>query len=391
MISNTQAVQRWLKQFSKPHRNIAKSLLDSLIYIKTSTVINDLKEELAQNIGVNVVSILPIRELSPNENVYDLLNKSIPPVVQVSLEPLGSEAFISNLYTQLNRRNNQYFPLPQTNISGRRVSASISLDEMRILNVRKLILIDDLIGSGDRTKEFIERVYNHPTIKSRLSFGTLEIEILAYMATHTGQSVIEKYISNKKGLSLNVLYSAPIIDELANHKEMTTLCHAYAHNKEKHPLGYKGSAVRVIFTHSAPNNIPSILHRTVIKYKPKTNGITPASRWDALFPRRYIPTDFTHEIEEKIKIQPKLLKIKSILKLLEVESLSLKQLSKISGFPQYELKLILKNLNTAGWVHYRNHEYEITGIGRVEVEIGSKTKGFKIIAINPDFYYPRKR
>ncbi|HCO4028289.1 TPA: hypothetical protein N8O30_004553, partial [Escherichia coli] len=119
MISNTQAVQRWLKQFSKPHRNIAKSLLDSLIYIKTSTVINDLKEELAQNIGVNVVSILPIRELSPNENVYDLLNKSIPPVVQVSLEPLGSEAFISNLYTQLNRRNNQYFPLPQTNISGR--------------------------------------------------------------------------------------------------------------------------------------------------------------------------------------------------------------------------------------------------------------------------------
>lgn len=237
MISNTQAVQRWLKQFSKPHRNIAKSLLDSLIYIKTSTVINDLKEELAQNIGVNVVSILPIRELSPNENVYDLLNKSIPPVVQVSLEPLGSEAFISNLYTQLNRRNNQYFPLPQTNISGRRVSASISLDEMRILNVRKLILIDDLIGSGDRTKEFIERVYNHPTIKSRLSFGTLEIEILAYMATHTGQSVIEKYISNKKGLSLNVLYSAPIIDELANHKEITNLCHAYAHNKEKHPLG----------------------------------------------------------------------------------------------------------------------------------------------------------
>ncbi|EJQ5988467.1 hypothetical protein ABMN38_004188 [Escherichia coli] len=391
MISNTQAVQHWLKQFSKPHRNIAKSLLDSLIYIKTSTVINDLKEEIAQNIGVNVVSILPIRELTPNENVYDLLDKSIPPVVQVSSEPLGSEAFISNLYTQLNRRNNQYFPLPQINIPGRKGAASISLDEMRILNVKKLILVDDLIGSGDRTKEFIERVYNHPTIKSRLSFGTLEIEILAYMATHTGQSVIEKYISNKKGLSLNVLYSAPIIDEIVNHKEITSLCHAYAHNKEKHPLGYKGSAVRVIFSHSAPNNIPSILHRTVIKYKPKTNGITPASRWDALFPRRYIPTDFTHEIEEKIKIQPKLLKIKSILKLLEVESLSLKQLSKISGFPQYELKLILKNLNTAGWVHYRNHEYEITGIGRVEIEIGSKTKGFKIIAINPDFYYPRKR
>ncbi|MCV5540086.1 hypothetical protein OFN30_32625, partial [Escherichia coli] len=84
-----------------------------------------------------------------------------------------------------NRKNGQYFPLSQ-NINGKRNSASLSLDQMRNLQVKKLILIDDLIGSGDRTKEFIESVYNHPTIKSRLSFGTLEIEILAYMATHIG-------------------------------------------------------------------------------------------------------------------------------------------------------------------------------------------------------------
>ncbi|MCV5696644.1 hypothetical protein OFN29_30740, partial [Escherichia coli] len=86
--------------------------------IKTSSVIYDLKEEILQNEGVKKVSLLPIRELSPNESVYDLVNNSISPTLQVAQEPLGSEAFISNLCTQLNRKNGQYFPLSQ-NINGK--------------------------------------------------------------------------------------------------------------------------------------------------------------------------------------------------------------------------------------------------------------------------------
>ncbi|EMB0835490.1 hypothetical protein MZE26_15605 [Escherichia coli] len=387
MISKIQAVQPWLKQFAKSHRKVAESLLDSLIYIKTSSVIYDLKEEILQNEGVKKVSLLPIRELSPNESVYDLVNNSISPTLQVAQEPLGSEAFISNLCTQLNRKNGQYFPLSQ-NINGKRNSASLSLDQMRNLQVKKLILIDDLIGSGDRTKEFIESVYNHPTIKSRLSFGTLEIEILAYMATHIGQAIIEKYISRKKGISLNVLYTAPLINELDNHSEIFYLCESYANKREMNPLGYKNGAVRVIFSHSAPNNVPAILYRSVIDYKPKAKDITAISRWDALFPGRYIPTDFSHENEEKNKKQPKLLKIRMILQLLEMESLSVKRLSKITGLPQYELKLILRNLNSVGWISYANQEYTVTRAGSLEVT--SKVKGLKIIAISPDFYYPYK-
>ncbi|WP_240430054.1 phosphoribosyltransferase-like protein [Serratia marcescens] len=387
MISKIQAVQSWLKQFEKPHRKVAESLLDGLVYIKTASVVNDLKEEILQNEGVERVTLLPIRELHPIENVYDLVNKSIPPTLQFSQEPLGSEAFISNLYTQLNRKNPDYFPLSE-NIHGKRNSASPSLDKMRDLQVKKLILIDDLIGSGDRTKEFIERIYNHPTIKSRLSFGTLSIEILAYMATQRGQSVIEKYISGKKGLRLNVLYKAPLISDLENHSEIISLCEAYAHKGEINPLGYKDGSVRVIFSHSAPNNIPSILYRTVIKYKPKSKNITQATRWDALFPRRYIPTDFSHQVEEKTKTQPKLLKIKIILSLLGVESLDIKQLSKMTRLPQYEIKLILRNLKSINWVSSIDQKYIITENGRLE--INSKPKGFKIIAINKSFYYPYK-
>lgn len=67
MISKIQAVQPWLKQFAKSHRKVAESLLDSLIYIKTSSVIYDLKEEILQNEGVKkflfclLESYLPMR------------------------------------------------------------------------------------------------------------------------------------------------------------------------------------------------------------------------------------------------------------------------------------------------------------------------------------------
>ncbi|MFL4199121.1 hypothetical protein P9393_24550, partial [Escherichia coli] len=71
-----------------------------------------------------------------------------------------------------------------------------------------------------------------------------------------------------------------------------------------------------------------------------------------------------------------------------MESLSVKRLSKITGLPQYELKLILRNLNSVGWISYANQEYTVTRAGSLEVT--SKVKGLKIIAISPDFYYPYK-
>jgi len=387
MISNIHAVQPWLKQFDKAHRKIAESLLDSLVYITTSSMIRDLKEEILQNEGSDVVSILPIRELLPNEQVYDALNTSLSPLLQVSQEPLGSEAFISNLYIQLNRKNTNYFPL-SANALGVPNSASLSLDMMRNLNVRKLILIDDIIGSGDRTKEFVDRLYNHPTIKSRLSFGTLKIEIIAYMATETGISVINKFIASKKGLTLNVLYKAPLISELANSDDIYDLCKGYANRSDKFPMGYKDGAVRVIFSHSAPNNIPTILYRSVNRYRPKNNGITGLTQWNALFPKRYIPTDFSHQIENKKINLTKSQKIKTILKLLDTNCLEVKKLSKMTNLPQYEIKRILADLKTNQWVAVNGKEYTITDIGKLE--ISSKIKGFKNIAISQEFYYPYK-
>lgn len=388
MISNMHSTQHWLKQFSKAHRVIAESLLNSLVYINSSSLIMDLKEVILENENKEKVSILPIRELDDNEQIFDLANKTIPPQLQTSNQPLGSEAFISNLYTQLNRKNKVYFPLSRIKIGGKSICVSNSLDEMQKSSIMKLILIDDLIGSGDRTKTYLARLYNHPTIKSWLSFGTLKIEVLAYMATLQGEVVVRKYIKNKKGINLNILYLAPTINNLRNVDDIKLLCESYCDEKESYPLGYGHSAVRVVFSHSAPNNIPSILYRSKVKYKPKLKGITNLSKWDALFPSRYVNSDFIYEIESKTKTLSKINKIKLIINTLASEPLPIKKLSRILGLSQYEIRFILKNLKEIGWVDLNAELFTLTGLGRVEV--GIQAKGLKFIASNPEFYYPRK-
>ncbi|HHB7769819.1 TPA: hypothetical protein ACN7MG_003314 [Klebsiella pneumoniae] len=79
MISNMHSTQHWLKQFSKAHRVIAESLLNSLVYINSSSLIMDLKEVILENENKEKVSILPIRELDDNEQIFDLKNKTTPP------------------------------------------------------------------------------------------------------------------------------------------------------------------------------------------------------------------------------------------------------------------------------------------------------------------------
>lgn len=388
MFSNMHSTQHWLKQFSKNHRVIAESLLNSIVYIKSSSLIIDLKEVILENENKEKVSILPIRELDDNEQVFDLTNKNTPPQLQASNQPLGSEAFISNLYTQLNRKNKVYFPLSRIKIGRKSIIASNSLNAMQKLSIRKLILVDDLIGSGDRTKIYLERLYNHPTIKSWLSFGTLKIEILAYMATLQGEGVVRRYIENKKGINLNVLYLAPTIYELRNFDDIKVLCESYSDENENYPLGYGDSAVRVVFSHSAPNNIPSILYRSQIRYKPKLKGITNLRKWDALFPSRHINSDFIYEVESKTRSLSKTNKIKLIINTLASEPLSIKNLSRILGLSQYEIRFILKKLKEIGWVDLNEELFTLTELGYVEV--GIKAKGLNFIASNPEFYYPRK-
>ena len=390
MLSNIPATQDWLSQFLPQDRPVACNLLDELVYIPTDRVMSDLKSVVESVLEQHEsAAIYPIRELfSEDESYFSLTDAAEPPTMQHEKAVQGSESFVSNLITRLNRSLQEKVTLEKVATESGEIKASPSISTIRDKKIKILILIDDLIGSGDRTRNFLEAVYRHPSIKSWVSGKYLNIIVVAFMATNKGKKSVQKWCKNERKAKLHVINECPTLHHLPNNKEIFDLCVRYAHNKEKIPLGYDNTAVRVIFGHSAPNNIPAILHRNVKRYKAKSSilrGIL--SSWDPLFPSRDVPEQLKTQIMTKKKTLSTTASIQLLLnqldqtsvikkdKLLQTLSWSIADWDRYGGFC-LEFSMITEN----------GRELEITEQGKIELSSLRKIK--YAIEFNGKNYYP---
>lgn len=197
MLSKAHSTQEWLSQFLPEHHHLAELLLDSLYVITTEDMLNDLKIFILEIATSNSEksALLPIRELAAEEYIYE--DKNTSPVLQESSESLGSEAFISNLYTELNRaRPRQFLQQKLSTNSRRKFSPSISF--MKEHKFKHLFLVDDIIGSGDRAVSYLQALFSNKTINSWLSYGYINVHIIVFMATEQGRKNINTMIRKKK-------------------------------------------------------------------------------------------------------------------------------------------------------------------------------------------------
>ncbi|MEZ9004903.1 hypothetical protein AB6E26_19685 [Vibrio splendidus] len=291
MLSNLAYCQSFIKQFKSEDQGLARDLLDSLVVIPTSRVINDITYQLEIIMEhYDSVAIYPIRELVQNEvSYFDDNDDNIVPSLQHGSEPLGSEAFISNIITNLSRGYKRKIILQG--------QQSPPLSLLRSKKCKAIILVDDMIGSGKRTSDFIEAVYHHSTIKSWVSGHKLDLHVVSFMGSEQGLEYL-KFWEKKARVKINNLATCPTFYDVPNSVDMLKLCSDYANNAERMPLGFKDTAVRVVFTHSAPNNLPAIFYRNTFKYTAASTakrGVT--TRWNALFPSRSIPVQFRVNLE----------------------------------------------------------------------------------------------
>lgn len=291
MLSNLAYCQPFIKQFKPEDQEIARDLLDSLVVIPTSRVINDITYQLEIIMErYDSVAIYPIRELLQNEvSYFDDNDDSIVPSLQHGTEPLGSEAFISNIITNLSRAYKRKIILQG--------QQSPPLSLLRSKKCKAIILVDDMIGSGKRTSDFIEAVYHNRTIKSWISGHKLDLHVVSFMGSEQGLKYL-KFWEKKARVKISNLATCPTFYDLPNSVAMLKLCSDYANNAERMPLGFKDTAVRVVFTHSAPNNLPAIFYRNAFKYTAASTfkkGVT--KTWNALFPARSIPVQFRVSLE----------------------------------------------------------------------------------------------
>ncbi|MFT6833995.1 MAG: hypothetical protein ACJA0H_000021 [Francisellaceae bacterium] len=383
-ISAIPSAQKWLSQFLPQDKPIAEKLLNQLVYISTDDVVSALGEHIsALIVECDKVAIFPVRELiRQNESYFKLGDDDAIPVVQPNDITLGSEAFVSNLVTQLGRRNREKVISPEGN------TLNPTINNLRTEKVDSLILVDDLIGSGNRTKEFLESVYQHPTIRSWLSGKHLEIHIVSYMASEKGKRIVEKWCAKHKKTTLHVLNKCPMLN--VNDEALIDLCKRYVDKKEKLPIGYGSNPVRVVFSHSAPNNLPALLFRDRTNLKSKDASLRPhITSWKALFPRRALTEALKTELSEakpNTSLQQQLIELLIIVSL--NPGININLLNHHFSGNDGQKNICKVRCIKFGWLREINSQLFLTENGERELIFINKNKNLKVIANNDNNYYP---
>ena len=391
-ISSIPSAQGWLNQFFPDDRENAKKLLDQLVYISTDEVVNSLESRINKLIeSYDKVAVFPVRELMPIkqikgeqkniESYFPLDNNDTAPTLQFSGISLGSEAFISNLITQLKRINTRKI----IDYDGR---TPPSINVLRAEKVDALILVDDLIGSGNRTEEFLNSIYEHPTIKSWLSGKHIEIHIVSYMGSKYGQKRIQKWCDKYKKTILHVLNECPILN--MNNLEVINLCRRYADKNENLPLGYGERPVSVVFAHSAPNNLPAILYRDKLKYKAHDITIRRANTsWKGLFPRRALDDILKTELASVQPQKPfRELLIEFLFNIEASDGVSLCSLNNLFSEGNDKVNLCKSRCLKHGWVEEHEQILTLTEAGSKELVYLTAHHKPAHVANNTASYYP---
>jgi hypothetical protein len=391
-ISNIPYVQSWLEQFQKEDRQVAKRLLDQLVYVKSDDVMGALKERVESLISDDgMVALYPIREITSSsggdsndvlEPYFSLTNESEAPILQSSDTPLGSEAIASNLIMQISRLYKRKI------LSKEACNQDPCISNLREKKVKKLILIDDLIGSGKRTIDFLTSFYTHPSIKSWVSSKHVSIEVICFMATPDGKSIVSKWCKKRPNINLHVLNSCPMLN--VTDPAIVNLCTEYATEREKYPLGFGNNPVRVVFAHSAPNNLPAILYRDTFRYKPKAPRLrNRLKKWNALFPKRALPEILKLELGDIIVSKSNKAVTFELLQVLDTTpDLSKDSLGDYIASASTQISLCKTRCLQNNWIVEDANILNISPSGREELIHLRKVKSAKDIALNTDNYYP---
>jgi hypothetical protein len=381
-LSNLPVVQPWIKQFLPKDRALAKQLVDELMYYETSHVFREIslmtKDQMSP---YSRVGVIPVRELKDKTESYFPQDNNKAPLIQSSEEYLGSEAYVSNVITQLSRYNVKKII--------RKDGKAPSLNELIHRKVKALILVDDLIGSGKRVCDFLDAIYRNEKIKNLICQNKIKVHIVAFMASEIGEASIYQWAKEKHvSINMTVINKCPTFHNLLLSESYLKLCKDYSFRGERKPIGFQDTAVRVVFEHSAPNNLPTIFYKDITKYFPKNSEITGLNKsWSALFSGRAVFEEFKYQASNTKTKRPVSKIINLILKTLSSASpMNLRSLSDLTGLNSLDLKNYITLCEKFKMLEDKNGLVSITQQGVIELESLSNIK--KPIEINTELYYP---
>lgn len=284
--SETTRGRAWLKNFLPEDKAPALQLLDSLHLVSLSDIrarmqvrLRGLIREGRIQTPALVVSALSLEDLRVGKGhhtsqiAFDTFKLDDP----IDATP-GSEGFVGNMIRDLVKSG----PIQ----AGSLLPPSTTLDDLRAIRCRSIVILTDYAGSGTQLKNFAMTLTRHPTIRSWRSYGLVRLHALSYAASPQALDVLKR-----SGSPLDEVWTVESAPSFINtpwtadqRAAIEEVCVRYAERKHrKRALGFKGSAGLFTTDASVPNNLPRILWQA-------------QNRWTPFFERRTVPPELFIEL-----------------------------------------------------------------------------------------------
>ena len=267
--------QKWFSQFAERDRVPASRLVRGLTLVshsKFARSVGRLIHETAASVGhpVALFAVRELRDTARSEFCRALAESCAHSSIDATPagSDLGSEAIVAAIIRSLSNASEQLLNHPNVAM-------------MRASQCKAIVLVDDIIGSGQRAKGYLEVMWENRSIRSWWSRKDIRFFVISFAATENGEKLLRKLKSSPTVAYNRVcptLRSLPWSQQLKS--EASALCQTYGKrtSKRRFSFGYQGSAATLVFEHGCPNNVPSVL------WAPST----PQYPWEALFPARTV-------------------------------------------------------------------------------------------------------
>lgn len=271
-IHQTSQAASWLEQFDPEDKEVARLLLQNLKLIDHELLARKLRNScslLAKSYPSDLFALFSVQKWSRGQAIFDAESGRFS-----GREPSGrgSEDIVDGLVAQIfNSNKSRFLKYPP-------------LSKMKSARVRRVILLEDSIGSGQRVSNFLTSFLEHGTMKSWNSFNLLTFHIVVYAYNiqawpriigglpghpeRPRQQLPKQKIQIHPEVLLEPGKWQPFWPKKSR-DAIEELCRKYGERQGlRHPLGYGEAMSNVIFTHTTPNNVPGIIWEETKSWKP---------------------------------------------------------------------------------------------------------------------------
>jgi len=277
LIVLTEAGKAWVDQMDESDRALARRLLDALTLVSHTEFERSLIETISAEADKfhGPVALFATREMTGQPYL------DVAEVDAVgSGSDLGSEARVAAIIRGLHKQRPDKFLRHPT------------IDEMHSAKCRAIFMIDDFIGSGQRTCEFFGEFWKNRRLRSWHSLHLLSFVAVCYSSTEVGRKTVERGTRAKVVLRRECPTFGDLPWSKTVKEEARVLLYKYGKRTEDgyFYFGFGDAGAALVFEHGCPDNCPAIFW---------SQG-KPLSSWSPLFPKRSVTLSvasaFPHEI-----------------------------------------------------------------------------------------------